>query len=260
MAAAGQFDRVIDVSAANVHNTIRSEDLSARVYQIYAQFGEMCVLRHRTGIPLTVPNRSAIFPWESKQGKAHFYVEYGDTASVKRARSAAISEFACFVVSKDKQHRKRFALLSSRTLANGATGLALKPTKGATRYSPYTIPGSSQASHYVAGDYNGSSHTPGHLGGIPSNDFLANQGISSSMSHSLSPLYNGYNNAETSPSPEEGMFLTEHLGSCIAAVDGDQVSASFPQTSPNPSSKVSMLQKCLCLAWYRLSNVTTANT
>jgi hypothetical protein len=212
-----------------------------------------------TGLPLTSPCRSAIFPWESNLGKTHFYVEYTDTASVKRARAAVIPDFACFVISKDKQHRKRFASLSSRTLPNGASGLAPKATRGAIRYSPYTIPGGSQASHYVAGDYARSSHAPGHLGGNPSSDFLPNQGTPSPLSHSLSPRYNGHNNTEIPPPSEEGMFLTEHLGSCIAAVNGDHVSASFLQTSPNPSSKVSVPHKCLCLAWYRLSNGAAAN-
>lgn len=53
MPAAGQFERVIDVSAANLHNLVSSGDLGDHVYQVYAQFGQMCVLCHRTRILLT---------------------------------------------------------------------------------------------------------------------------------------------------------------------------------------------------------------
>jgi len=160
-------------------------------------------------------------------------------ASVERARFADIPGFACFIVSKDKQHRTRFASLSSRTFANGTSGLALKPTRGTRRYSPYTIPAGSQTGHYTAGDYARSSQVP--AGGNPStsSDLLPNKGTPSPLFHSPSSLNNGHNNAEMSSSSEEGMSLTEHLGSRIAAADASHVSASFPQTSSHPSSKIS---------------------
>jgi hypothetical protein len=184
-----------------------------------------------TGIPLTSPRRSAIFPWESKHGKKHFYVEYADAASVNRARLADIRGFACFIVSKDKQHRTRFASLSSRTFANAASGLALKPTRGTIRYSPYTIPGGS----YTTGDYASSSQAPARGKPSTSSDLLPTP---SPLFLSPAPLYNGHNNAEMSSSSEEGMSLTEHSGSRIAAADASHVSASFPPTSSHPSSKV----------------------